>query len=185
MLDDDDEPQGGVPLSATEMLDKFLQAGRQFLANGKLPEEVEQATGVAASEYKLVDRRIQVGNGQCGKGHDHKDILLIEVFKKAAEGTEPELTLDAALDQFRAEALTEPAGSLGHAEPTQAIAGARPMPDGTVQKLLLLRQAFETELSLVGHPGQMSPEMAAYLRLMQGRRFGGGRGGPSSPANDG
>jgi hypothetical protein len=180
----DDKPQGdGVPMSRTEMLEKFLASGRQVFADGRVPEEIEQTTGVSASKYKLVDRRVEVGGGTCGKGHFHKDILLIEVFKNAAEGVEPKLTLDAALDQFQAEALVEPAGSLGHAEPTQGVAGVRAMPDGTVQKLLVLRQAFETETSLIGHPGQMSPEMAAYLRFMQSKRFGGGFSPPANDAN--
>jgi len=180
----DDKPQGeGVPLSRIEMLEKFLQDGRKVFADRRLPDEIEQATGVAASKYKLVDRRVDVGGGTCDKGHFHKDILLIEVFKNAAEAVEPALSLDAALDQFKAEALVDPAGALGFAEPTQGVGGMRPMPDGTVQKLLLLRQAFETETSLVGQPGQMSPQMANALRFMQRRRFGGGFPPPANGAN--
>ena len=179
-----DKPQGdGAPLSRVDMLEKFLQAGRQAFADRRLPAEIEQATGVAASRYKLVDRRVDVGSWVCPHGHNHKDIMLVEVFKNAAEGVEPALSLDAALDQFRAEALVDPAGALGFAESTQGVLGMRPMPDGTVQKLLLLRQAFETETSLIGQPGQMSPQMANYLRSMQRKRFGGGFSPPANDAN--
>jgi hypothetical protein len=178
----DEAPQGDAAPSAADKVAQFLAAVKEQMFDKPLPEELSEATGHAPSEYTLVNREVKVDPWECNAGHHHKDITLVETFNLNAQGAPaPALSLDAAIEQFKAEAATEPEGSLGIADETDADGGIAFNPtDGSIIRMATLHQAFETEASLNGggaRPGVMflTPEMLAQLL---GGQFPLGEEGP-------
>jgi len=143
-----------------------------------LPPQAAQTLGVSSIEdLKLVSREVVVEEAQCGAGHNHKNIMLIETFNAAGAAEGAAITeLDAALEEFKAKALEIPEGSVQTAEFGAGVQLGLDPETNSVKKMLVLQTAFETAASLAAPQPQAQVMTLEDLLAMMGGQKPGGRG---------
>jgi hypothetical protein len=144
-----EQPEERRFLSPEEELERVLKLARIGLFDRPfVAQAVQDSFGVDPTGYELADREVKVETWTCDSGHVHKDIALIETFRKAA-GREPALSLKAALDRVAEESRTEPDGSLGLMNNALRAKYGHNQ-DGTLSKIFVMQQVYYTGGNLTG-----------------------------------